>query len=101
MMSAKVAERKTQVYFPEELHRQLKDYAQQQGTSMAAVIRQAIVRYLESEKLAPQEWENDPIHGIVGMIKGVGVTDASENHDYYIYGYPLKPKLRKKGVRRA
>lgn len=100
-MSTKVAERKTQVYFPEELHRQLKEYARQQGTSMAEVIRQAVSQLLESEELTSQDWENDPIHGIVGMIRGVGVTDASENHDYYVYGYPLKPKFRKKGRKRA
>ena len=94
-MSPKVAERKTQVYFPEELHRQLKEYAQQQGISMAQIIRQAVSRLLESEKLASQDWENDPIWKIVGLAKEVNVTDASENHDYYVYGYPLKRKYQK------
>lgn len=94
-MSLKVAERKTQVYFPEELHRQLKEYARHQGISMAQVIRQAVSQYLEGKAPTSQDWENDPILGIVGMIKDVDVTDASENHDYYIYDYPLKRKFRK------
>ncbi len=94
-MSTHVAERKTQVYFPKELHRQLKDYARQQGVSMAEVIRQAVLRYLESAPPPAQAWENDPILKIVGMAKEVNVSDASENHDYYIYGFPLKPKFRK------
>lgn len=94
-MSAHVTERKTQVYFPAELHRQLKEYAQWRGISMAEAIRQAVTCYLERESLSAQDWENDPINKIVGMFKGVGVTDASENHDYYAYGVPLKSQFRK------
>ncbi len=94
-MSTQVAERKTQVYFPEELHRQLKEYAKRKEISMAEVIRQAVCRYLQDESLSAQDWENDPINKIVGMFKGTDVRDASENHDYYVYGFPLKSKSRK------
>ncbi|MDW8141518.1 MAG: CopG family transcriptional regulator [Candidatus Bipolaricaulota bacterium] len=94
-MGAHVAERKTQVYFPEELHRQLKEYARRKGISMAEVIRQAVCQYLEDETLSANDWENDPIHKIIGMAKDVNVTDGSENHDYYAYGFPLKRKFRK------
>ena len=99
-MSPKVAERKTQVYFPAELHEQLKEYAQRQGISMAEVIRKAVCQYLENSAPSAQDWKSDPINKIVGMIKGTGVTDAAENHDYYAYGFPLKSKFRR-GRKRA
>jgi hypothetical protein len=94
-MGTHVAERKTQVYFTEELHRHLKEYARRKEISMAEVIRQAVCRYLEDESLTAQDWENDPIHKMIGMAKDVNVTDASENHDYYAYGFPLKRQCRK------
>ncbi len=100
-MATKVAERKTQVYFPEELHRQLKAYARQQGVSMAEVIRQATTQLLESASRPPEDWEHDPIHGIVGMIKEAGVTEASENHDRYVYGRLFERKRPPKGHGRA
>ncbi|MCL6642160.1 MAG: ribbon-helix-helix domain-containing protein [Candidatus Bipolaricaulota bacterium] len=94
-MGTQVAERKTQVYFPEELHRQLKEYARRNEISMAEAIRQAVRRYLQDEGLSASDWENDPINKIIGMAKDVNVTDGSENHDYYAYGFPLKRKFRK------
>jgi hypothetical protein len=94
-MGTQVAERKTQVYFSEELHRQLKEYARRNEISMAEVIRQAVWRYLQDEGLSTPDWENDPINKIVGMFKGTDVRDASENHDYYVYGFPLKSQFRK------
>ncbi len=100
-MASKVAERKTQVYFPEELHRQLKEYAKQQGVSMAEVIRQATTQLLLSQSHPPEDSEHDPIHGIVGMIKGAGVTDASQDHDRYIYGQLLERKRHNKGHKHA
>ncbi|MFQ5813330.1 MAG: CopG family transcriptional regulator [Anaerolineae bacterium] len=88
-MTVKLSERRTQVYFPETLHRRLKAYAREQGLSAAEVIRRAVIHYLEGE--VPQE---DPLFQIVGAARGLGVRDASSHHDRYLYGYSLKPQSK-------
>ena len=70
---------------------------------MAEVIRQAVCQHIQyiEDHAAPstQDWENDPINKIVGIVKEVNVTDGSVNHDYYIYGFPLKAKFRRRHKR--
>ena len=89
-MGTKVSEWRTQVYFPEKLHRRVKAMAQEQGISIAEVIRRAVEHYLEGEYPEETDWQDDPLLKIVGAAEGVGVRDASLQHDRYIYGYPLK-----------
>jgi len=91
-MGTKVSEWRTQVYFPKELHRRVKALAQEQGISIAELIRRAVEHYLrEYPKVGKEiEMEGDPLMGIVGAVRGIGVKDASIHHDCYIYGYPLK-----------
>jgi plasmid stability protein len=83
-----VAEKRTQVYFPEELYKRLKKRAKQEGKSVASLIREASERYLkeEEEKI---DWENDPLLKAIGFCKA-DVDDLSINHDHYLYGAPKR-----------
>src|SRR5205807_3502355 len=50
------------------------------GTSKAALIREYVARHVR-----PLEWENDPIHGLVG-IDGRGGLYPGETIDDVVYG---------------
>lgn len=97
-MHSSVTERRTQVYFSEKLHRQLKEAARRRGVSMAEVVRQAVDQYL-AETFGEKDWESDPIHRIVGLVKDTKITDAAENHDAYLYGAQPKGKSKRGGKR--
>lgn len=86
-MKGSVAEKRTQVYFPEKLYRDVKKRAKAESKSLAAVVREAVQKHMEEKKI---DWENDPIFKLVGIAKS-GVTDLSVNHDHYLYGAKKKP----------
>ena len=78
----KVSEKRTQVYFPEVTYQKIVKKARHESKSAAAVIREAVDKYVEEVEI---DWENDPFFKAVGFIES-DVTDMSENHDAYIYG---------------
>jgi hypothetical protein len=80
-MKSSVAEKRTQVYFPEKLYRDVKRRAKAESKSVAAVVREAVEKHLEEKEI---DWENDPFFKAVGFIKS-GVTDMSVNLDHYLY----------------
>lgn len=45
-----VAEKRTQVYFPMELYREIEKKAKKESKSMASVVREAVERYLKEEE---------------------------------------------------
>ncbi|MFQ5796616.1 MAG: CopG family transcriptional regulator [Candidatus Bipolaricaulia bacterium] len=84
----KVSEKRTQVYFPEDLHTELKAYAEHYDRSMAEVIREAVKAYLSEHTVTEADWENDPLNQIVGFAgKGAGEESGSVDHDQIIYSY--------------
>lgn len=95
MTMAKVSECKTQIYLTKELHRQVKAYARERGVSMAEVIRRAVEKYLEGELIPETDLQHDPLLKIVGVVRGLGIKDASIQHDRYVYGHILKGRRRK------
>jgi len=80
-MKSSVAEKRTQVYFPEKLYRDVKQRAKAESKSVAAVVREAVEKHLEEKEI---DWENDPFFKAVGFIKS-GVADMSVNLDHYLY----------------
>lgn len=90
-----VAEKRTQVYFPAELYKKVEKRAKKESRSSAAIIREAVARYLEKEEEKEIDWENDPFVKAVGFIKS-GVGDLSVNHDFYLYGMKKKASAKKK-----
>lgn len=82
-MKTMVSEKRTQVYFPKELFRRLEKKAKKESKSSAAVIREAVERYLEQEREI--DWDNDPIFKLAGLGDS-GLGDLAAKHDEYLYG---------------
>jgi len=75
---------RTQIYIEEDQMRQLKLEAGRERLAISELIRRAIRSLLET-KTKSIDWNNDPITRTVGRIK-LAVTNASVNHDHYLYG---------------
>jgi len=85
--------KRKQVYLEEEQDRAIKRIAQERGVSGATILREALAEYLAGREPPELERPEDhPLWGIIG-IGNFGVTDASVNHDHYIYGGPKKYPL--------
>ena len=69
-----------QIYLEESLSRRLRRAAAARRRSASALIREAVVRYLDEEH-AP---DDDPIRGFIGKGRG-GPRDAAVEHDRYLY----------------
>jgi plasmid stability protein len=82
--------KRTQIYLEEELDRELRTVAAAEGRSAAAVIREAVRRYLAGREHAGQE---DPFLAIAGSVAG-RAKDGALNHDHYLYGAPRERRTR-------
>ncbi len=67
-----------QIYMDERQHCALKMIARESGTSVAALVRESIERYLDSLPV-----EKDPAMRIVAL-GGKGPRDLAEKHDEYL-----------------
>ena len=76
-----VAEKRTQIYFPRDLYRKIEGIARARSKSVAAIIREAVEQYLNTEE---PDWENDPFFNLVGLTE-TGKGDLAEDHDKYLY----------------
>lgn len=104
--------KRTQIYLKEELYERLRRAAYEGRTSMAQVVREALVEYLAEERpaagevltpaakpspkeemmlreedLAPEELEElkkNPLYHLIGLF-GSDKGDIAERHDYYLY----------------
>jgi len=92
----------TNIRLPKDLYRQAKRRALDEEKSLAQIIRESIVEYLaEPQESGPKslaedtslDWENDPLWLIGTDPVMADVTDASVNHDLYLYG-PLSETAR-------
>lgn len=79
---------RTQIYIEEDQLDQLKFEAEKEHLAISELIRRAI-QYLLETKSRSVNWDSDPLTKSVGRIK-LAVSDASMDHDHYLYG-------RKKG----
>jgi hypothetical protein len=80
--------KRTQIYLEEDLDRDLRKVAAAEGRSAAAIIRDAVRRYLRD---ARQGGPYDALLDIVGRFSG-GPGDAAVEHDHYLYGAPKKKR---------
>ena len=76
--------KRTQMYFPEEMLQQVRQIADSEHTTIAAVVRNAVGEFLKKKKEI--DWDNDPLLSIVEQAEGSGRSDVSVNHDAYLYG---------------
>ncbi len=72
---------RTQIYLPEELKNKLERIALRNRTSMAEIIRKAVVKEVDSAS----KQENPLAHLAKLKIKG-GPKDLSKNYKKYLYG---------------
>lgn len=82
--------KRTQIYLEEELDRELRAAAAAEGRSAAAVIRDAVRRYLAGVDGQPSA---DPFLAIAGSVAG-RAGDGALNHDRYVYGARRERKAR-------
>jgi hypothetical protein len=85
----------TNVRLPKEMHRALKGRAVEENTSMAALIRESIARYLVEEQAAVVPLEDEPVSDPIfqlgsltvesEIIQGDRPTDGAVQHDRDIY----------------
>jgi len=75
---------RTQIYIEEDQLHQLKLEAEKERLGISELIRRAIRCLLET-KTKSVNWDGDPLTKAIGKIK-LSVTDASVNHDHYLYG---------------
>jgi hypothetical protein len=75
--------KRTQMYFPLELLITLRRKAHLEKTTIASIVRLAVLDLIKKEKL--KDWVNDPLWNIIGASYSSN-TDLSINHDKYLYG---------------
>lgn len=83
-MKRMVSEKRTQVYFPNDVYRKIERHAKAEAKSSAQIIREAVENFLK-EKKRTVDWEEDPFLRAVGMFES-DAGDLSEKHDMYLYG---------------
>lgn len=75
--------KRTQMYFPEDMLRELRGIAKREKSSISDIVRNAVREFLGKEK--PKNWQDDPLWNMIG----VGASkdgDLSVHHDKYLYG---------------
>ena len=75
--------KRTQMYFPEEILRELKRKASEEKTTIAEIVRSAVSELLKKEKT--KNWMEDTLWKMLGT-SGSKDKDLSVNHDKYLYG---------------
>jgi hypothetical protein len=92
----------TNIRLPKDLYREIKHRALEEEKSLAQIIRESVMQYLAAPEVAESrsegaeavdDWENDPLWLIGTDPVMADVTDASVNHDLYLYG-PLSETAR-------
>jgi metal-responsive CopG/Arc/MetJ family transcriptional regulator len=73
---------RTQVYIPDDLHRELTLLAQTSGQNFSSLLREGVREVIKKKKLKKRD---DWGVGFIGAIKG-GPSDLSSKIDYYLYG---------------
>jgi plasmid stability protein len=71
--------KRTQFYLEEGLDSRLREAAEREGRSAAALVRDALEHYLASK-----EPDDDPLRPLIGAFEGKH-RDAAMNHDKYLY----------------
>lgn len=81
-----VSQHRTQVYFPDNLYRAVKERAKKEDMSIAKIIRQAVEKEIGKEERANQK-EQDKAWKKLFKLAGIGKSglhDLSVNHDKYL-----------------
>jgi hypothetical protein len=75
--------KRTQMYFPEDLLREIKRKAHKEKTTIAGIVRTAVSELLKKEET--KDWTEDPLWNMIGSGSSKD-GDLSFSHDKYLYG---------------
>lgn len=75
--------KRTQMYFPEDMLRELKRKATDEHTTVSDIVRNVVSGVLKEKK--EKNWTEDPLWNMVGASSSKE-RDLSVNHDKYLYG---------------
>lgn len=75
--------KRTQMYFSEDVLRELKKKANDEKTTVTHLVREAVSKLLKKEKT--KSWDEDSLWNMVGSGSSKE-RDLSVNHDKYLYG---------------
>jgi len=75
--------KRTQMYLPEDVMVELRNRADEEGTTIASIVREAVSEFLKKGK--KKDWVDDPLWNLVGSSRSKD-GDLSERHDKYLYG---------------
>ncbi len=75
--------KRTQMYLPEDVLRELKRRAAEEKTTIAGIVRSAVSEFLGKNR--EKNWLEDPLWKMVGASSSKE-GDLSVNHDKYLYG---------------
>lgn len=75
---------RAQIYLEETQMHRLKLEAEKERLAVSELIRRAIDHFLNA-KVKKLAWGSDPLTKAIGKIR-LSVTDASLEHDHYLYG---------------
>jgi len=75
--------KRTQMYFPDEMLRELKKRAVEEKTSIAGIVRCAVSELFKKKTV--KGWQKDSLWDMVGTSSSKD-KDLSVNHDKYLYG---------------
>jgi hypothetical protein len=86
--------KRVQVILEEWQQQWLSEEAERQKVSMSALLRQLLTETIERRQT--ENWEDDPLWGIVGMAEGPDDGITSENLDQFIYqtNWQNRPALK-------
>jgi hypothetical protein len=77
-----ITEKRTQIYLSAAQHKAASELARRRGVSLAAVVREALERHLESEARAHEvDWTDDPALALVGALSLPPLGDGEELSD--------------------
>jgi hypothetical protein len=86
--------KRKQIYVDPQHEEQLKKLAYSRKVPVSLLIREAVAEYLVGQDEARPVFarpEDHPLWAIVGILDDPDVpTDASINHDHYLYGAPKR-----------
>lgn len=75
---------RTQVYLPEEMHRDLKLMASARGVNYSTLIRTGVIRVLKDDQTKKKN--NNAWKSFIGAGGKGGPKDVASRIDYFLYG---------------
>lgn len=75
---------RTQVYIPDDLHRELMLLAKREGTNFSSLVREGVAQVVKKKKISTRskEWGKNFFGAYKGKVKKSGLKLI---HDYYMH----------------